>query len=159
MILTGSDLYENVGSGLEVGWSLLSVKPLMERTKADMLKDKLEALLVVGGAVGHQQEDVRVGDSAQVGQLLVQQAGVGPVDLLAHGDPGQVPQLGGHGGGGGQEEGGEVPHGAQLGVGDGGHPGAGGGAGGGLLLLALSSSFPLSRLGKSFQKAAHTASS
>ena len=119
----------------------------MERTKADMLKDKLEALLVVGGAVGHQQEDVRVGDSAQVGQLLVQQAGVGPVDLLAHGDPGQVPQLGGHGGGGGQEEGGEVPYGAQLGVGDGRHFGAGGGAGGGgcLLLLALSSSFPFSR--------------
>ena len=157
--MAGSDLYKNVGGGLEVGRSLLSVKPLMERTKTDMLKDKLEALLVVGGAVGHQQEDVWVGDSAQVGQLLVQQAGVGPVDLLAHGDPGQVPQLGGHGGGGGQEEGGEVPHGAQLGVGDGGHPGAGGGAGGGLLLLALSSSFPLSRLGKSLQKAAHTASS
>ena len=47
------------------------MKPLMERTKADMLKDKLEALLVVGGAVGHQQEDVRVGDFAKVGQLLV----------------------------------------------------------------------------------------
>ena len=157
--MAGLDLYKNVGGGLEVGWSLLSVKPLMERTKADMLKDKLEALLVVGGAVGHQQEDVWVGDSAQVGKLLVQLAGVGPVDLLAHGDPGQVPQLGGHGGGGGQEEGGEVPHGAQLRMGDGGDPGAGGGAGGGLLQLALSSSFPLSRLGKSFQKAAHTASS
>ena len=112
-----------------------------------MLKDKLEALLVVVGAVGHQQDDVRLGDSAQVGQLLVQQASVGPIDLMAYRDLGQVSRLGGHGGGGGQEEGGEVPYGAQLGVGDGGHLVAGGGvgAGGCLLLLALSCSFPLSR--------------
>ena len=94
----------------------------MEGAQADVLEHQLEPLLLAGRAVRHQQQDVRVGDPAQAGQLLVQEPGQGNPDLLAHRHPRQVPQLRCHGGGGGHEEGGEVPHGAQLGVGDGGHP-------------------------------------
>ena len=84
----------------------------MEGAQADVLEHQLEALLLAGRAVGHQKEDVGVGDPAKVGQLLVKQPG--SANLLAHCHSCQVPQLGGHCGGGGHQEGGEVPHGAQL---------------------------------------------
>ena len=94
----------------------------MKGAKANVLKHQLQPLLIAGRAVSHQQQDVGVGDPAEAGQLLVKQPGEGNPNLLAHGHPRQVPQLRRHGRGGGHEEGGEVPHGAQLRVGDGWHP-------------------------------------
>ena len=117
-----TNLYKDVSSRLETRRALLLVQPLVEGAKADVLEDQLEPLLLTGRAVGHQQQDVGVGDPAQAGQLLLQQPRQGNPDLLAHRHPCQVPQLGCHRGGGGHEEGGEVPHRAQLRVGDGRHP-------------------------------------
>ena len=64
-------------------------------------------------------------DPAEVGKLLLQDAGV-VLQLVPDGDPGQVPQVAGHGGGGGEQVGGAVPHGAKLGALDGRDSGGGG---------------------------------
>ena len=117
-----TNLYKDVSCHLETWRPFLLVQPLVKRAQADVLEHQLKPLLLAGRAVGHQQEDVGVGDPAEIGQLLVKEPRQGNPNLLANSHPRQVPQLRCHRGGGRHEEGGEVPHRAQLRVGDGRHP-------------------------------------